>query len=148
MNAAMSDAMFNVMAGVITIIAPVVATFIVNALRKFTANRGIEIDQKNLQRVDQFLVNGLNLAAAQAKEMHNLPPGSSAKKFLIDEAIGYLGEHGAETLNALSADLDDPKIREAMRARIETLIVDPTKPTPDLLSPDKATTVVAPTTRS
>lgn len=146
MNAAMSDALFNVAAGVVTVATPIIATFVTMALQKFAKNRGIEIDQKNLARVDQFLVNGLNLAAANAKQAHNLPPGSSAKDFLAQRAIDYLERHGTETLKQLSADLDDPKTREAMRARIETLITDPTKPTPDILSPDKATTVVAPTT--
>lgn len=143
MNAAMSDTLVSVLSSVATAAIPIIGYFVTAALQKFAKNRGIEIQQKNLDRVDQFLVNGLNLAASEVKATRGMP-AADAKKILVNGAIAYLNKHGTDTLNEMSADLSDPKVQEAMRARIETLITDPTKPTPAILSPDKASVVVAP----
>jgi hypothetical protein len=147
-DAAVSDALVSIVSGVASIVIPIIGLYATKALQSFAKKRGIEIDQQRLQRIDQFLVNGLNLAASNAGSLRHLPNGISAKAYIAQGALNYLREHGAETLNEMSASLNDSKVQEAMRARIETLITDPTKPTPAILSPDKTPTVVAPVTAS
>lgn len=98
------------------------------ALRRYAASRGIELNEKRLERLNALLVNGMNLAATKA------PMSGDKRAFIIKHALEYVAEHGAETLAALKAgDPAEPQTREALTARAETLISDPTEPTPAVL---------------
>jgi hypothetical protein len=51
------------------------------------------------------------------------------KSQVISDAIAYTQEHGKDTIKALGLDASDPKAVEAIRARIQTAIIDPLTPT-------------------
>lgn len=128
----MNEQLLNFALAVATAAVPLVAGYATLALNKIAKRNGVELDQRRLERLNQLLVNGMNLAASEARQVRSLPSGASVKSFLIDQAIKYAGEHGKETLDAIGANLADPKVQEALRARAATLIADPAVPTPPL----------------
>lgn len=124
----MNEQLTTALLSVLTALAPILASFAVYALQRIAKRAGIELNEKRLDRLNSLLVNGMNLAAAK------VPAGVDRRAFIIEKALIYVKEHGAETLASLKAgDPADPQTGEALKARVETLIADPTQPTPAVL---------------
>lgn len=113
----------NALALVILAAAPIIAKRAIDALQAFAAKQGIELNQARLDRLDAMLVNGMNAAAAAATS-------GKTKEQIKSDALAYARQHGPELLDSLKADLSDPKTQAALRARMETLIANPSVPTP------------------
>lgn len=131
----MNEQLLNLLLAIAIPLAPTIAGFAVYALQRIAKRAGIELNEKRLERLNALLVNGMNLAATK------VPTGVDRRAFIIQRALEYAKEHGAETLAALKAgDPADPQTREALTARAETLISDPTQPTPAVLAgkPEKS----------
>lgn len=127
----MNEQLVNFALAVATAAVPLLAGFGTVALNKIAKRAGVELDQKRLERLNALLVNGMNLAAAK------VPAGANRRDLIIKGAIEYAAEHGAETLAALKADIEKPETQEALTARAETLIADPTQPTPAVVGGKK-----------
>lgn len=133
----MNEQVLNALVGMLTAAIPIVAGFATIALNKIAKRNGVDLDQQRLVKLNSMLVNGMNLAAAEAKDAQNRPTGTDLKAFIIQRAIAYVNEHGADTLAGIGADPNGAKDNEALKARSETLIADPTQPTPAVLSTAK-----------
>lgn len=133
----MNEQITNALLTMLTAAIPIVAGFATIALNKIAKRNGVDLDQQRIVKLNSMLVNGMNLAAAEAKEMQCLPAGTDLKAFVVSRAIDYVNTHGAETLAAIGADPNGAKDQEALKARAETLIADPTQPTPAVLDGKK-----------
>lgn len=86
-------------------------------------------------KLQSIIVNGLNLAAAQAARDLAGRGTIEIKNSAVATAVRYAQDHGADTLKALGLDPTSPQAVEAIKARIETAITDPSTPTNPALSP-------------
>lgn len=101
-------------------------------LMKLAGVQGADLLRDKLQEV---IINGLNAAAAAgAKELQGKDP-ITIKNAIVADAVAYTQDHAAETIKALGLDPNSGAAVEAIKARIETAITDPTVPTPPVLSP-------------
>jgi tartrate dehydratase beta subunit/fumarate hydratase class I family protein len=98
---------------------------------------GIKITAENKAQLQGIIVNGLNAAAARAEvQLKNNPNlDINVKSKIIADAVGYAQDHGAETIKALGLDPKSGEAVEAINARIQTALNDPTVPTPAVITP-------------
>lgn len=130
----MNEQLLTALIAVLTAAVPIIAGFATIALNKIAKRNGVDLDQQRIVKLNSMLVNGMNLAAAEAKDIHRLPPGMDLKAFIINQALEYVSKHGKETLADIGADPNGATDREALKARSETLIADPLQPTPAVLA--------------
>ncbi len=92
---------------------------------------GIQVTDSQRGQLQTIVVNGINDAAAKAatslRNNPNLDIG--VKNKIIQDAVAYTQAHGAETIKALGLDPKSGDAVEAIRARIQTAIIDPLTPT-------------------
>lgn len=96
---------------------------------------GVQMTDAMRDRLQEIILNGLNAAAKQ--ETQNLAGKGQVeiKNAVVAQAVAYTQDHGAETIKALGLDPKSGEAVEAIKARIETAIADPTVPTPTVLDP-------------
>lgn len=133
----MNEQLMNALALALTTGVSIVGAVATIALNKIAKRNGVDLDAQRIAKLNAMLVNGMNLAAAEAKEMQRQPAGTDLKAFIVSRAIDYVNTHGKDTLDAIGADPNGAKDQEALKARSETLIADPTQPTPAVLSTAK-----------
>lgn len=98
-------------------------------------NIGITMTDKMRARLQQIVVNGLNAAAGAAAENLAGKGAIEIKQPIVASAVKYVQDHGKDELRALGVDPTSEEAVAAIRARIETAIVDPAAPTPAVITP-------------
>jgi hypothetical protein len=89
-------------------------------------------------RLQEIIVNGLNVGAAQAtKDLAGRDP-ITIKNETVAQAVAYAQAHGADAIKQLGLDPKSGAAVEAIKARIETAIADPAVPTPAVLDPSNS----------
>jgi hypothetical protein len=98
---------------------------------------GIKITAENKAQLQGIIINGINAAAAKAEtQLKNNPNlDINVKNQIIGDAIAYAQDHGAETIKALGLDPQSGEAVQAINARIQTALNDPTVPTPAAITP-------------
>jgi hypothetical protein len=98
---------------------------------------GIKITEENKSQLQGIIVNGINAAAAKAETQLRGNPNLdiNVKSQIIADAVGYAQDHGAEVIRALGLDPKSGEAVEAINARIQTALNDPTVPTPATITP-------------
>lgn len=99
---------------------------------------GVQVTEAMRAQLQTVVVNGLNAAAANVTDRLKGANPIVLKNAIVKDAIEYTQTHGAETIKALGLDPQSGAAVEAIKARIETAIVDPTVPTPPVITPPKA----------
>lgn len=113
------------------IFVPIIGGLLVGVAFKVMSFFGVKVEDSNRAQLNSIIVNGLNQAAARAEgQLKNNPAlDINVKSQVIADAINYTQVHGKDTIKALGLDADDPRAVEAIRARIQTAIIDPLTPT-------------------
>lgn len=116
-----------------SIIGAAVLAIIVRGLQFF----GIQLTAQNRAQLDSIVLNGINAASAKyADELRKNPSlDINVKSAVIADAIDYAQRHGPSTIKALGLDPQSGEAVEVIRARIETALNDPKKPTPVDITP-------------
>lgn len=96
---------------------------------------GVQVTGAMKEQLQATIVNGLNAAAASTTERMRGQSQIAIKNAIVADAIRYTQDHAAETIKALGLDPQSGEAVQAIKARIETAIVDPTVPTPPVLAP-------------
>ena len=96
---------------------------------------GVQISDAARDRLQQIILNGLNSAAKE--EAQNLAGKAPVEihNDVVAKAVAYTQAHGADAIKTLGLDPKNGAAVEAIKARIETAIADPTVPTPAILDP-------------
>lgn len=102
---------------------------------------GVQMSDAARARLQDIIVNGLNVGAAQATKDLAGKGQVQIKNEAVAAAIAYAQAHGADAIKQLGLDPQSGATVEAIRARIETAIADPAAPTPAVLDPAKPTVV-------
>jgi len=98
---------------------------------------GVQMSDAARSRLQDIIVNGLNVGAAAATQNLAGKDKVQIKNETVAAAIAYAQNHGADAIKQLGLDPQSGAAIEAIKARIETAIADPTVPTPAVLDPAK-----------
>ena len=120
---------------------PVIGSMIVWVLVRVLNKLGIQATEALRARLTEIVTNGLNSDAAKIEQQLAGKGQIEIKNAIVQSAVAYTQAHGAETIKALGLDPNSGAAVEAIKARIETAIADPTVPTPAVLSTDAPKTV-------
>ena len=112
---------------------PVIGSMVVWILVRVLKKLGIDATDALRERLQEIVVNGLNAGAKSATEQLQGKGEVEIKNAVVAQAVAYTQVHGAETIKALGLDPQSGATVEAIKARIETAINDPTTPTPAIL---------------
>ena len=94
---------------------------------------GVQISDAMRARLQEIILNGLNAGAkAEAQNLAGKDP-IVVKDAIVAHAVAYTQDHGANVIKALGLDPKNGTAVEAIKARIETAIADPTVATPAAL---------------
>lgn len=129
----------------VTAFGGVLGTALTALILKLIQAAGIKATDALRARLQEMVVNGLNLAAQEAAHHleGKLPVQVSAD--IKARATAYVVAHGADTIKALGLDPSSPLAAQAIQAHIETAIADPATPTPAVLGgPPPASPPIAP----
>ena len=117
---------------------PVIGSIVVWILVRVLKKLGIDATDALRARLQDIVTNGLNAGAKSATEQLQGKGQIEIKNAIVAQAVAYTQAHGAETIKELGLDPQSGAAVEAIKARIETAIADPTAATPAILDPTKA----------
>jgi hypothetical protein len=124
----------------VTAFGGVIGTALTALIIKLIQAAGIKATDALRARLQDIVVNGLNLAAQEAaKDLKGKLP-VTVNADIKARATEYVMSHGADTIKALGIDPTSKQATEAVAAHIETAIADPSVPTPAVLDKPKILT--------
>lgn len=112
-----------------------IGALIVGWLLKLMQLTGVQVTAQMKDQLQGIVVNALHSAAANNAKRLEGKSEVVVKDTIVAEAIKYTQQHGAATIKALGLDPKSGEAVEAIKARIEKAIVDPTTPTPVVITP-------------
>lgn len=118
---------------VVTTFGGTIGLTLTTLLYRMLQRKNIELSEKARERLQEIIVNGLNLGAAEIAKRMEGKGQIDVKNAVVASTIGYVQDHGVETLKKLGIDPTSPQAISAIRARIESAIIDPDTPTHPLL---------------
>ena len=98
-------------------------------------NLGITATAAMRARLGEMVVNALNVSAPEIESRLAGQGQVAIKNEIVKSAIAYVQDHGADAIKTLGLDPQSGAAVEAIKARIETAIADPSIPTPKILDP-------------
>lgn len=111
-----------------------IGTLLIVKIRTYFGILTTDAQKAQLQAI---AINGINAGAAEIQEkLKNNPTlDINIKDASVAAAVTYVQNHGADTIKALGLDPKSGDAVEAIRARIETALNDPSSPTAALVTP-------------
>ena len=108
------------------LVVTIITTLGMKALTWF----GVQTTDQMRTQLQEVVTNGLNAAAGKAQAAAKGADWNVAiKNQVVADTIAYTQSHADETIKALGLDPKSGKAVEAIKARIETAIVDDAQPT-------------------
>lgn len=95
---------------------------------------GVQITDAARDRLQQIILNGLNNAAQNVTHDIAGKGQVDVKDAVVQQAIVYAQNHGADAIKQLGLDPNSGAAVEAIKARIATAVADPSVPTPPILN--------------
>jgi hypothetical protein len=123
----------SILSWIMVAFGPVIGSMVVWILVRVLQKLGIDATDALRARLQEIVINGLNAGTHSAAAQLQGKDQITIKNAVMQQAIAYTQEHGAETIKALGLDPQSGKTVEAIKARIETAINDPMTPTPKIL---------------
>jgi hypothetical protein len=126
---------------VVTVFGAILGTAGTALVVRLFNKAGIAISDSARMRLQEMVVNGLNIGAKTAQDNLAGRGKIEIKNAAVASAVTYVQTHGADTLKQLGVDPNSNAAIDAIKARIETAIADPATPTPPVLNPVAAPAV-------
>ena len=123
----------EVLKWVLSATIPVIGVAVTGWISRAFQQAGVNMSDAARARLQEMVVNGLNAGAAVAVQHVSETSPVAIKNAAAGHALQYVLAHGADTLKALGLNPDDEKTKQAIQARIETAIIDPSQPTAAIL---------------
>lgn len=122
----------------------VIGTALTALIMKWFKLAGIQISDAARARLQEIVVNGLN-ASAKAAETELQGKGQvEIKNATVAKTIAYVQAHGADSIKQLGLQPTEQAAVDAIKARIETAVADPTVPTPAVMDAPEPTVAAKP----
>lgn len=118
---------------VVTVFGGVIGTALTGLIVNLMKKAGVDATEAMRAKLQDTIVNGLNLGAAKAAKDLQGQGQVVIKDAAVAQAVTYVQAHGADTLKKLGLDPTSPEAVEAIKARIETAISDEKVPTAAVL---------------
>lgn len=98
---------------------------------------GVQVTDQLRAQLQVVIVNGINIAVTRLEDKlrQNKNLDVDVKNEVVADAVKYVQDHAADTIKSLGLDPQSGAAVEAIRARIETALVDPQAPTKLSISP-------------
>jgi uncharacterized membrane protein YgcG len=106
----------------------VIATAIVALLARLFSGVGFNLDTARRARLQSIVENGLSLAASKIAKTADGKIPWHAKNQVVADAVNYAVNHGADTIKALGLIPGAQATVDAIRARVEKALADPSVP--------------------
>lgn len=110
-----------------------IGTLVTAWLYRLFAKAGVDMTDAMRARLQEMVINGLNIGAADASKELAGKGQLAIKDRVVATAVRYVQEHGAKELKALGVDPMSNIAVSAITARIQTAITDASQPTPKVL---------------
>jgi hypothetical protein len=123
----------QVLTWVMAVFGVPVGTLLTAWLYRLFTKAGVDITDAMRDRLQQMVVNGLNIGAATATTELAGKGQIAIKNRAIQRAVLYVQEHGAQELKAMGINPTSNIAVDAINARIQTAITDANTPTPKIL---------------
>jgi type II secretory pathway pseudopilin PulG len=120
---------------ILVLVLPSIAVVIVALAAKALKWVGVQMTQQQRDRLQDIVVNGINLAGDQLKGQLGKIPPVEIKNKLLAIVLSYVQDHGLPAVKALGMAFDSPEFPGAIAARVERALNDPLAPTPPWLTP-------------
>jgi hypothetical protein len=124
-----------VLSWVIAITAPAIGAALVALIYKAFELVGIHLDNKRREKLQDIIVNGINLASLKVGPHLQGKYDVNVRNQIVFDVLTYVKDHGREVLASLGVEGDDAKLAEIITARVTRAINDPLSPTPPELTP-------------
>ena len=125
----------QLLAWVVTAFSVPIGSIAVWIMVRVLKNLGITATDAMRARLQEMVVNALNISAPAVQQQLAGKGQIEVKSAVVQDAVAYVQAHGADTIKALGLDPKSGEAVEAIKARIETAIADPSTPTPAVLDP-------------
>jgi hypothetical protein len=130
---------------VLSVFAVPIGTLATAVLWQALKRIGVSLSDASRARLQELVINGLNLGAAKAAQAMAGKLPVDIKSAAVNHAIAYVQAHGVDELHQLGIDPQSNIAVDAIKARIETAITDVNTPTPKSLdAPAKPAGSVSP----
>lgn len=106
-----------------------VVTFLALVAQRFMKLLGVQTSQAMNDRLMEAIRNGMNDASAKFQTDVSGKFPVEVKNKIIAQGIEYAKAHQADTIKALGLDPKTGEVTEALRAKAETVIIDPMQAT-------------------
>ena len=110
-----------------------IGTLLTAWLYRLFAKAGVDMTDAMRARLQQMVVNGINIGANKASSDLAGKGQIAIKNAAVAHAVTYVQAHGAEELKAIGIDPNSNIAVDAIKARIETAITDVNTPTNKIL---------------
>lgn len=110
-----------------------IGTLLTAWLYRLFAKAGVDMTDAMRARLQQMVINGINIGAHKAATDLAGKGRIEIKNAAVASAVSYVQEHGAAELKAIGIDPNSNIAIDAIKARIETAIVDVNTPTNKIL---------------
>ncbi len=97
---------------------------------------GVQTTSQMQEQLQNIIVNGINAAAANVSSQLKDKGNVEVKNKVVADAVSYAQDHAADTIKALGLDPQSGAAVEAIKARIETALIDPATPTNNIVVPN------------
>ncbi len=129
---------------VITTFGGLAGAALTGLLYRLLQKAGVDLTQAQRDKLQDIVVNGLNLSAAKAAQDMQGRGQIEIKNAAVANAVTYAQTHAADTLKSLGLDPTSTAAVDAIKARIETAIADDNTPTAAVLDGPANAPAVAP----
>ena len=132
------DAFGNILLTVASAFGVAIATALTNYAIRLAKKAGLENADLLRDQLDKIILNGINQGASAAAQGAAGKASVDIKSATVASAIDYAQTQGAVIIKQLGEDPNSEKVITALKARIESAIVDPSVPTNPVLDPTVA----------
>lgn len=115
-----------------TVLGTAATAWIFKILRRL----GVETTTQMQEQLQKIVINGINSSAARVSSDLANKGNIEVKNQVVRDTVAYVQAQAPETIKALGLDPTSGKAVEAIKARIETALIDPKAPTNSIVVPN------------
>lgn len=134
-NVVLGDVAASIIQWAIAAFGPLIAASVLWLVMRLLKAAGLKNTDLLKDQLQAIIVNGINIGAVRAQGLLAGQGRVQVKDKAVMFAIDYVQAHGGNIIKALGLDPQSGEAIQAIRARIETALADPTTPTSPIVTP-------------
>jgi hypothetical protein len=138
-NIVLGDVAASIIQWAIAAFGPMIAAAVLWLVMRLLKAAGLKNTDLLKDQLQAIIVNGINIGASRAQGLMAGKGQMAIKDRAAIYAVEYTQTHAAAIIKALGLDPTSGEAVQAIRARIETALADPTTPTSPVVTPTAVT---------